>query len=67
MTVLTALIPVGALVFVIAVVVFALRNGGLRLRDGTFIGRPETQQEFDEKIARLEAKDRQRQEWLDRH
>ena len=51
----------------ITVLVFALRNGGIRTRNGSIIGRQQTQQEFDEKLAKLEAREARHKKWLDRH
>ena len=57
---------VAGAVSVVGLIIIALRNGGLRMRDGRIIGRQQTQQEFDEELARLRARDAVRKEWLKR-
>jgi len=61
------LIWAAGMAVIIAVIVVALRSGGIRMKDGSIIGHQQTQQEFDERIARLNAREARRKAWLDRH
>jgi hypothetical protein len=49
--------------FCVTVLAVMFVNGGVRTRSGSIVGRQQSQQEFDEKVRRLEERDARYEKW----
>jgi hypothetical protein len=52
-----------AAAFWVAVFLIMSMNGGVRMKDGSVVGRQQTQQEFDEKLRRIKEREARYEKW----